>query len=227
MSDPVAAAGGDTPWGKHRVEALTDGIFAVAMTLLVIELKIPDPHAVASQHDLLQALAALLPKFVSWVISFFVLAIFWISHHRLFHFVRHVDAPLLWRNVFQLALVSLMPFAAALVGEYPGMPVAQAAYNGNMAALAALAALKLKYVYRHPGLTGIPLDAPTYHAALLRNGALMLCAVAAMAIAATHGTQFATFVYLLMFPIGRFSRHREKKARLRLAAASPSPLEHP
>ena len=85
-------------WSKHRVEGLTVGIFAVAMTLLVIERKVPDPHLIHSRQELAQALADLTPKALSWVISFLVLATFWISHHRLFHRVRQVDTGLLWRN---------------------------------------------------------------------------------------------------------------------------------
>ena len=66
----------------NRSEALTDGIFAVAMTLLVIELKLPQHGLVHSAADLLAALFALLPKAIAWVLSFFVLALFWIGHHR-------------------------------------------------------------------------------------------------------------------------------------------------
>ncbi len=85
-------------WSKHRVEGLTDGIFAVAMTLLVIERKVPDPHLIHSRQEFAQALADLTPKALSWVISFLVLATFWISHHRLFHGVRQAATGLLWRN---------------------------------------------------------------------------------------------------------------------------------
>ena len=68
----------------HRIEALTDGIYAVAMTLLVIELKLPDHQAVHGAEALAQALADLLPKVLAWFISFSVLAIFWFGHHRTF-----------------------------------------------------------------------------------------------------------------------------------------------
>lgn len=67
---------------KHRLEALTDGIFAVAMTLLVIELKIPEMAHPRTEAQFLGALGHLIPKFIAWLISFFVLAIFWVSHHR-------------------------------------------------------------------------------------------------------------------------------------------------
>ncbi|MBL8525273.1 MAG: DUF1211 domain-containing protein, partial [Betaproteobacteria bacterium] len=103
---------------KHRIEALTDGIYAVAMTLLVIELKLPAHESIKTQVDLINAVGHLLPKFLAWIISFLVLALFWIGHHKLFHFVRHVDGKLLALNIVQLGAVSLMPFSSALSGEF-------------------------------------------------------------------------------------------------------------
>ena len=93
----------------NRSEALTDGIFAVAMTLLVIELKLPEHGLVHSAGDLHAALLALLPKAIAWVLSFFVLALFWIGHHRVFAHVRRADARLVVFNLLELAAVSLMP----------------------------------------------------------------------------------------------------------------------
>ena len=87
------------------------------MTLLVIELKLPDVNAIQSSDALITALADLLPKAIAWVISFFVLAFFWVGHHRAFAYVRKADAKLVGLNLAQLAAVSLMPFSCALIGE--------------------------------------------------------------------------------------------------------------
>lgn len=210
MSDGAASP---ILWSKHRVEALTDGIFAVAMTLLVIELKVPDPHLIHSQHDLAQALADLAPKAVSWVISFFVLAVFWISHHRLFHYVRHVDTGLLWRNLYQLAFVALMPFSAALLGEFGNTRIAQAVYNGNMVILGLLGLLALRYVRRHPALAGHPMEPATYHATLLRVGGLVGSGVVAIVLGVSLGTPCATLAYLSMMPIGVYARFVERRPK--------------
>ena len=129
---PAASEGSQTGLSKHRLEALTDGIFAVAMTLLVIELKLPEHATVHGPSDLATAVVHLIPTFVAWIISFFVLAIFWFSHHRLFHYVRNVDGRLLWLNVLYLGFVSLMPFSSALAGEYPRMLFSQWFYSSNM-----------------------------------------------------------------------------------------------
>jgi uncharacterized membrane protein len=200
-------------WSKHRVEALTDGIFAVAMTLLVIELKIPDPAAIHSRAELAQAIADLSPKVFSWLLSFFVLATFWIAHHRLFHYVRYVDRGMLWRNLYQLAFVSLMPFSAALLGGFGTMPLAQIAYNGNMIILGMLGLWKVWYLRAHPELANHPMEQGTYHASLVRLGGLVGAAAGALVLGAWLESPYATFTYLVMYPCGRWGRYLEAKAR--------------
>ncbi len=219
-------------WSKHRVEALTDGIFAVAMTLLVIDLKLPDHAALHTHAELLQALANLLPKAVSWLISFFVLAIFWISHHRMLHYVRLVDEGLLWRNIVQLALVSLMPLSSSIVGEYGNEFASQVIYNGNLMALGLVSLWKARYIRRHPELCSTPMPGGIYHAARLRIGGLMVVGLLALALAWWTQPGFATLAYLLMFPIGRYSRRVEARfgsvAQPRVARAdAPSHRSHP
>jgi len=216
-------------WNKHRVEALTDGIFAVAMTLLVIELKVPDRHTIHSQDELIRILLELAPKAAAWLLSFLVLATFWISHHRLFHYVRSVDLTLLWRNLFQLTFVSLMPFSAALVGEFGATTVGQVIYNINMVMLGLLGLWKVQYVHHHPELQSHPIESGTYHAMRLRLGGLILAGLIAISIAYAGRTVLATFAYLLMIPVGRYGRHLETKASRRDGAVLPARPEpnHP
>src|SRR4249919_1237560 len=90
---------------KHRIEALTDGIYAVAMTLLVIDLRLPDRGTIATQGELIAHVVHLRPQFIAWVISFLVLSLFWLGHHRHFHYVRAVDGRLIALNLVQLGLV--------------------------------------------------------------------------------------------------------------------------
>lgn len=195
------------------------------MTLLVIELKVPDAHNVHSYDELTRAMLTLIPKALSWLIGFFVLATFWIAHHRLFHYVRSVDAPLLWRNLVQLAFFSLMPFSAALVGEFGATPLAQIGYNGNRVMLGLLGLSKVQYVRRNPELTTHPMEPGTYHATLLRSAGLVACGLGAILIVRTGIAVYATFVYLLMIPIGRYARPLEAKAPNTAAAPIVPPLQ--
>jgi len=120
------------PTAKDRVEFLSDGIFAVAMTLLVLDLKVPDlPHD-ASSAALFNALLQLWPKFGAFVISFLFLARNWYIHRLIFHSVAKVDYRFSYLNIILLMINCVLPFTTALVSEYPHARVAAAAYIGNM-----------------------------------------------------------------------------------------------
>jgi len=205
---------------KHRLEALTDGIFAVAMTLLVIELKIPETLHVHTEQELLQAVANLLPKFIAWIISFFVLAIFWVSHHRLFHFVRHVDGKLSWLTIGYLAGVSLMPFSSALAGEYGGALTSQIIYSANMILLGTMALLKSRYVHRHPELCAVAMPLGMYKGARIRTSGLIAVAIAAILItwALPGRGVIGNTAFMLMFVFGKIGRGVEaREAAIRQA----------
>jgi uncharacterized membrane protein len=212
MSEPHATVLHPSHLGKNRLEALTDGIYAVAMTLLVIDLKVPEHNVIHSADDLSNALLVLVPKLGAWLISFLILAIFWISHHRLYQRVRVVDMKLLWRNIQQLLLVSLFPFSASLVGTYAGIPEAQYVYNGHMILLSLLMLAQVVRVRRHPELQSHPFEDAAYHAALLRNGGLAGAGAVAIVISVCTGSVYATYAYLLMWPIGNLARHIAERA---------------
>jgi uncharacterized membrane protein len=131
---------------KGRIEALSDGIFAVAMTLLVLDIKSPVNQYFATTDDLMNYIATLEHSFAMYAISFFVLAIFWISHHLLFHFVRHVDRRLLWFNMVFLLLVTFVPFSTDLLGDHGHVMLPVLVYGIN------LLALQLRYLVANPEL---------------------------------------------------------------------------
>jgi uncharacterized membrane protein len=120
---------------KSRIEALADGVFAVAMTLLVFEIKVPGPAQEAGAGGLARHLASLWPNFVSYAISFFVLGIYWVGHHNQFHFIRRSNRPFLWLNIVFLFFVTLIPFSAALISMHFDEPIAIAFYGGNLIAV--------------------------------------------------------------------------------------------
>ena len=100
-----------------RLATLADGVFAIAMTLLVLDLRLPE-ELVHTNGELFSVLLELLPSFESYVVSFIILSIFWVGHHNFFHFIERVDRPFLWINIVLLMLVSLVPFFASLLGKY-------------------------------------------------------------------------------------------------------------
>lgn len=116
---------------KGRLEAFSDGVFAIIITIMVLELHAP-------QGGSLQALKPLLPKFISYILSFIYVAIYWNNHHHLFQVVKHVNGKILWRNIFLLFCLSLVPFVTAWMGEnhFAGLPMALYGLVLLMAAIA-------------------------------------------------------------------------------------------
>lgn len=95
---------------KNRVEAFSDGVLAIVITIMVLELKVP--HSAD-----LSALVPLIPVFFSYVISFTYIAIYWNNHHHLLHAVQKVNGPILWANMHLLFWLSLIPFVTGWMGE--------------------------------------------------------------------------------------------------------------
>ena len=220
MSDTLTTSS-TAGFSPHRIEALTDGIYAVAMTLLVIELKLPDHAAIRSADQLADGLVHLLPRFIAWAMSFFVLAFFWIGHHRSFGHLRRTDATLVWLNITQLAFVSLMPFSCALVGEHGNVLVSQIIYSINMALLAVFGLLITRHVFANPDLSASPMSLGMYRGARIRLWGLIVISVVAVLIAmvvSSPGAGDAAFA--LMAIISPLSRRLERKAALEAVAAA-------
>ena len=95
---------------SNRLEAFSDGVLAIIITIMVLEMKVPEEVT-------LEALIPLLPVFISYLISFIYLGIYWINHHHLLHTVKRVNGKILWANLHLLFWLSLIPFATSWVGE--------------------------------------------------------------------------------------------------------------
>lgn len=127
---PANADHGLTP--AHPLERLiffSDAVFAIAITLLIIEVHPPHLSFHASDQDHLVALANLIPSFVAFFISFFVIGAFWAGHHRAFSLARHWSPDLIMPNIMMLAAVVFMPFATAYMGMNMGQRVPTALYD--------------------------------------------------------------------------------------------------
>ena len=117
--------------GKSRLEAFSDGVLAIIITIMVLELKVP-------HGDRLADLAGLWPIFVSYVLSFIYVAIYWSNHHHLLHTVKRVTASVLWANLHLLFWLSLFPFTTGWVGEnhFAALPMFVYGLNFLLAAIA-------------------------------------------------------------------------------------------
>ena len=110
-----------------RVEAFSDGVFAIAITLLILEIRVPHLPSEAGNGALAGALRALWPSFLAFVGSFGAILTMWINHHEFFKLLHRVDRPFMYANGFLLLLVTFVPFPTAVVAAYLDRPGAQAA----------------------------------------------------------------------------------------------------
>jgi uncharacterized membrane protein len=128
----------------ERIILFSDAVFAIAITLLVIELRLPELEEI-SNEALGHALLHTLPHIMSFFLSFFIIGIYWIAHHRMFGYVVDYDVPLLWLNLFLLCFIVLMPFSSNILGVYGGLNTGYYAYVFNITMVAICNFL----LYRH------------------------------------------------------------------------------
>jgi uncharacterized membrane protein len=137
----------------ERLGALADGVFAVAMTLLALDIHVPLPGSIHSEAALWQALAALGPRFLMYGMSFVTLGIFWIGHQTQLHYLARSDRDLVWIHVVFLATVTLVPFTTTLLAEFIAFRVALLVYWLNVLALGLCVLASWSHA-RAAGLTG-------------------------------------------------------------------------
>jgi uncharacterized membrane protein len=116
----------------ERLAALSDGIFAVAMTLLVLDLRVPAAEAVHSEHDLWRGLVGFAPRLLMYMMSFLTLGIFWVGQQTHLNYLARSDRRFSWIHIGFLFAVSLMPFSTTLLAAFPAYRVALLAYWLNI-----------------------------------------------------------------------------------------------
>jgi uncharacterized membrane protein len=119
--------------GLERIVFFSDAVMAIAITLLAIDLKVPEIAASAASVELPRALSEMGPRFMSFIISFFVIGVYWMSHHRYFQFIQRYDSGLVVLNLLFLLFIVLMPFVAALFGQYYYLPLGMSLYAAAVA----------------------------------------------------------------------------------------------
>jgi len=182
---------------KHRVEALADGIFAVAMTLLVLDIKLPESVTYASDGDLWRRLVALEHAVASYAVSFVMLAVYWVAHHFQFHFIQRTDRGILWINLYLLLCITLVPFTTDLVGDNVHLRLPTLLYGGNPLLIALGFAGQLEYLRRRPWL-GTPEFAARPVGELRRRIALLLLVPILSMALVFYSPRLALYLYLAL-----------------------------
>jgi uncharacterized membrane protein len=165
------AEGGSDPIGKGRVEAFSDGVIAVAITLLVLDLRVPEPgDGISLGHGL----AALWPNFAAYVISFVVIGIMWINHHAMLRRLAGVDRSILVLNLILLLCIVLLPFSTSVLANYLGDSgdgrLAAVVYAGSLLVTSSVfVALQFHILMRRSELLREPLPADVKRNILARS----------------------------------------------------------
>ena len=134
--------------GKARLEAFSDGVIAVIITIMVLEMKVP-------RGDEPGALAPLIPVFVSYVLSYVYVGIYWNNHHHMLHAIRTVSGPILWGNLHLLFWLSLIPFVTGWMGENHFAQIPVALYGGVLLLSAISYSILVRLLIKHEGTDSV------------------------------------------------------------------------
>jgi len=180
-----------------RIEALTDGIFAIAMTLLVLGFEVKAPEGGYRKDLFIQWLLTLWPHFHDFVVSFFILAVFWINHHRQFHFIKRSDTNLLRINIIILMFICLIPFTTELQSSYENVFPAVLVFELNMFLAGLMYSFQWHYVTSGRRLVEKDLDEEVVRVYKWRT--LIIPFLSVCAIATSYfDPDLGTSVYLLV-----------------------------
>jgi uncharacterized membrane protein len=189
-----------------RVLAFSDGLFAIAMTLLVIGVGVPDIASPDSIDDLADALGDQTDSIVSFVISFAVIGRYWVAHHQMFSLLGTMDRGLIGLNLVYLGFVAFQPFPTALLGNYFDNPLAFSIYAVSLATVSGMEVALLRHAHRHGLLErAMPED-------VFRFGALMSLSPVILFVAsipvAFWSSEAALAIWFLGVPLGIWANRR-------------------
>jgi uncharacterized membrane protein len=199
----------EAPSGLERIVFFSDAVIAIAITLLVLEIKLPPMPENADNAALVEALFSVGPKISAYVVSFLVVGMFWYAHHLRFRFIRRYDLRLIWLNMLFLMAIGFVPFATAVHSEHV-LPAAAAVYDGTMAVVALLSAAVWGYAIRRDRLVSPGLD-PRIRRQSLVSPLLLAGIFIGAGIVAQFDPPTGHWVLLLLIPAALSGAGRKKR----------------
>lgn len=166
-----------------RIEAFSDGIFAIVITLLAFQFKVPNFTREASVQQNFHELLKLSSHFIGFVFSFLFVAVFWVNHHQLYHTIKIADRKLLWYNILLLFWIIIIPFPTAMVGDHPDIPLAAMSLAFVLMMTSIAAYFIRRYSYFRAPLVDENLSADSVHDGLTKNVVAIILNFAAIIIA--------------------------------------------
>ncbi len=196
--------------GKTRIEAFSDGVFAVAITLLVLNLQVPQLAASVVSRELLPKLFELWPKLLIYVLSFVIVGIYWVAHHNTFNYIKRSDRILLWLNLLLLLCIVFIPFPTALIGQYPEQQISVVIYGGTLVITGLALQLLWWYATSNYRLVDRDIDPQLVQRATRRN--LTAPLIYLLAIVVSFLNVQISLIFFILVPVyyifpGRIDRH--------------------
>ncbi len=148
----------DSKQGLDRIVFFSDAVFAIAITLLALELHVPEMPIEDVAAQMPHQLVAMAPKIVSFMLSFLIIGSYWVAHHRDFQHIRRFDRRLIWINLLLLMFVAFLPFPTAMLGSYPAQQFTVTLYAGCLALMGFVRAWLWWYASRNYRLIDRELD---------------------------------------------------------------------
>jgi uncharacterized membrane protein len=196
-----------TKHSTDRIVALTDGVFAIVMTLLILDIKLPPIQNISNNQELKQYLFYLLPKIESFVFTFLILGIFWMINHLQFQYIKKSDRSLVWINIFYIMFVAFVPFSTYLVGTYYQFKISSIIFGLNILFIGIFMSLNWIYSTSSRRLVDPSLEQRVIDFGIGRNVMLLLSAFLAVILA--FFSVHLSFAAYLLYPILQFMYRKE------------------
>ncbi|MGI9616239.1 MAG: TMEM175 family protein [Acidimicrobiales bacterium] len=194
MNDTNDIAAAERRGDPDRIPAFVDATFAIIMTILVLEIGVPSD---LSEQSLREAIDEVGPTLIAWVISFFLVGMYWVWHRDLFIKIRAVNRDLIWLNVIFLLPVSLIPFAASVLGDYHDEPIALHLYGTVLITVSVVRIGMYWYVSNRPKLLWAPIGPKERRLGIVSSCVPIVFYASAMLVAdAAH--QLSLVLYLIV-----------------------------
>lgn len=184
---------------KTRLEAFSDGVFAIVITLLILNIELPR----VAYHNLFNALTELLPGISVYILSFLLIGMYWVFHHYTFMFMKEVDGVLLWLNIIFLLFISFLPFPTSMMGAYPYQTIPVVIYGLNLLFANLIGFISIIYLNRNRQLASDIFTRATFQSQkriyIGVNGVYIICIVLAFYTPKVSVIMFGLIAIFLIF----------------------------
>ncbi len=187
----------DLKMEKHRLELFSDAVFAIIITLLVIEMKVPEGANILTNSDLVHSLSEMTNLLYSYFLSAAVVSSIWIGHHFIFQFhIKNIDRWVIQINTLMLVLLAIMPFSAALLGRYPNFPISLELYGINILSVYLVNLILVEYIWRSDNIENGDVPSRIRKQGKVRIYTSIICTILGL-VCSLFSSQLAILFYVI------------------------------